>query len=55
MYTKKSDYGKFMNMMLTYSVSGKNPHDDVPDALANYTLFVTKPERKQARIMKNFL
>lgn len=55
LYTKKSDYGKFMNMMLTYSVSGKNPHDDVPDALANYTLFVTKPERKQARIMKNFL
>ena len=55
LYAKKSDYGRFMNMMLTYSVAGKNPHDDVPDALANYSLFVTKPERKAARIMKNFL
>jgi len=55
LYTKQSDYGRFMTQLLTYSVSGKNKHDDVPDAMANYTLFVTKPERKAARIMKNFL
>jgi len=55
LYSRQSDYGKFMNMMLSYSVSGKNPHDDVPDALANFTLFATRPERKAARIMKNFL
>ena len=55
LYVRNSDYGRFMNGLLTYSVAGKNPHDDVPDALANFTLFATRPERKVARIMKNFL
>ena len=55
LYTRKSEYGEFMNQLLCYSVSGKNPHDDVPDALANFALFATKPERKAARIMKGFL
>ena len=55
LYARQSDYGKFISQMLSYSVAGKNPHDDVPDALANFTLFATRPERKAARIMKNFL
>lgn len=44
-YSPKSDYGRFMTWLLTYSVVGKNVHDDVPDALANYALFVTKEKR----------
>ena len=55
LYTRQSDYGKFINMLLSYSVAGKNPHDDVPDALANFALFATRPEKRAARIMKNFL
>jgi len=55
LYNKQSDYGRFINQLLTYSVAGKNKHDDVPDAMANYALFVTKPERKVAKIMRNFL
>ena len=55
LYTRQSDYGTFINQLLSYSVSGKNPHDDVPDALANFSLFATRPERKAARIMRNFL
>ena len=55
LYTRQSDYGKFINMLLSYSVAGKNPHDDVPDAMANFALFATRPERKAARIMRNFL
>ena len=55
LYVRNSDYGRFMNQLLTYSVAGKNAHDDVCDAMANFTLFATKPERKAARIMKNFL
>lgn len=55
LYTRQSDYGKFINQLLSYSVAGKNPHDDVPDALANFALFATRPERKAARIMRNFL
>ena len=55
LYTRQSDYGVFINQLLSYSVSGKNKHDDVPDAMANFALFATRPERKVARIMKNFL
>lgn len=39
-YDPKSDYGKAMNFMLTYSVAGKNKFDDVVDGLANFRLFV---------------
>lgn len=41
-YKPKEDYGVMMSFLLTYSVVGKNPHDDVPDGLANFVLFVTR-------------
>lgn len=34
MYKKKSDYGKMMEMLCSYTVAGKNKHDDVPDGMA---------------------
>lgn len=34
MYQKKSDYGKMMDMLCSYTVAGKNKHDDVPDGMA---------------------
>lgn len=39
-YQPKSDYGKMMGFLLSYSVRGKNPHDDVPDGLASFALFM---------------
>ena len=39
-YKPKEDYGKMMGFLLSYSVRGKNPHDDVPDGLASFALFV---------------
>jgi len=42
LYSQKDDYGRFMSMLVTYSVSGKNKHDDVPDCLANFALFITR-------------
>jgi len=39
-YTPKSDYGRMMGFLLGYSVAGKNKHDDVPDGMANFALFV---------------
>lgn len=42
LYAPKDDYGRFMSMLVTYSVSGKNKHDDVPDCLANFALFITR-------------
>lgn len=41
-YPVRSEYGEFMSQMLSYSVEGKNKHDDVVDALANFVLFATR-------------
>ena len=34
MYKKKEDYGKMMDLLCSYTVAGKNKHDDVPDGMA---------------------
>lgn len=41
-YNPKEDYGVMMSWLVTYSVVGKNSHDDVPDGLANFALYATK-------------
>ena len=33
-YKPNSDYGKFMKMLCSYTMAGKNKNDDVPDGLA---------------------
>ena len=40
LYKTKDDYGKMMAFLLSYSVAGKNSHDDVPDGLAQLALFI---------------
>lgn len=45
LYLPKSDYGIFMDWLLCYSVAGKNVHDDIPDTLANFALYVTRKDR----------
>ena len=53
-YSPKSDYGKMMSFMLGYSVAGKNKHDDVPDGLANFALFISRKLNKhETRIIKS--
>lgn len=42
LYQKKSDYGRMMDFLLSWTTSGKNKHDDVPDGLANYTIYVAR-------------
>lgn len=44
-YAPKSDYGTFMNWLLSYTTAGKNAHDDVVDCLANFALYVTRERR----------
>lgn len=39
LYPKKSDYGKFMDMLCSYTHVGKNAHDDAPDAMAMFAIF----------------
>lgn len=45
LYTEKDDYGVMMRWLLSYSVSGKNVHDDIPDGWANFALFVNRGAR----------
>ena len=45
LYTPKEDYGIMMGWLMIYSLVGKNVHDDVPDGLANFALYVTKSPR----------
>lgn len=53
-YMKKSDYGRFMNFLTTYTVAGRNAFDDVPDCMANFALFVTRSlHRRKTRIMRS--
>lgn len=53
-YAPKTDYDIFMTNLLSYSVAGKNIHDDVPDCLANFALFVNRRFRvRQTVIMKS--
>lgn len=48
-YTPKSDYGRMMNFLLTYTIAGKNKNDDVPDGMAIFAEFVTKRLYKRMR------
>lgn len=34
LYKKSSEYGKMMDMLCSYTMAGKNKHDDVPDGMA---------------------
>lgn len=50
LYSPKSDYGVMMNWLLCYSTVGKNNHDDVPDGLANFRIFVTGMQPQLAKV-----
>ena len=50
-YLPKSDYAVFMSQLVSYSVVGKNKHDDVPDCMANFALYVTKKDRVRRTVI----
>ena len=33
-YKRNSEYGQFVNMLCSYTMAGKNKHDDIPDGMA---------------------
>lgn len=53
MYKPKEHYGVMMSWLLSYSVKGKNPHDDVPDGWAQFALFVQNKIPSQAAVYKS--
>ena len=38
-YKRTTDYGRMMDMLCSYTVAGKNKHDDVPDGMAMFAEF----------------
>lgn len=51
-YQKKSDYGKMMEMLCSYTVAGKNKHDDVPDGMAMLAEFAQSLGGQKVEVFK---
>lgn len=53
MYKAKSDYGRMMHLLCTYSTlsKGKDVHDDVPDGLAMLALFINQTFRRRQAVV----
>lgn len=52
MYRRQSDYGRFMDQMVTYTVTGKNKHDDTVDAMAMLALYAQSFETPKVQAMR---
>lgn len=49
-YDPKSDYGNMMTYLCSYTQLGKNKHDDAPDGLAMFALYVQELEGGQVEV-----
>lgn len=54
MYKKKDDYGKMMEMLCSYTVAGKNKHDDVPDGMAMLSEYAQSFNRNKVEIFSRY-
>jgi predicted phage terminase large subunit-like protein len=52
MYKKSSDYGKMMDMLCSYTMAGKNKHDDVPDAFAMLSEYAQSMTNTSVEVFK---
>ena len=51
LYSNKDDYGIFITQLLSYTVSGKVPHDDCVDAVAMFAEWQGRPESIPTKIV----
>ena len=54
LYKKKEDYGKMMDMLCSYTMVGKNKHDDVPDGMAMLSEYAQSFTRNKVEIFNRF-
>ena len=54
MYKKKEDYGRMMEMLCSYTVAGKNKHDDVPDGFAMLSEYAQSLVGNKAEVFQRF-
>ena len=52
LYAKDKEYRDAMTQLTTYSMMGKNKHDDVPDALAMFVDWQMSDRSNMVQIMK---
>lgn len=50
MYKKKDDYGRMMEMLCSYTLAGKNKHDDVPDGMAMLSEYAQSFTRNRVEV-----
>lgn len=51
-YTAGTDYGRFMNNLVTYSMVGKNKHDDAPDGMAMLMIYMDQMMGGKAEVFQ---
>lgn len=52
-YTPKSPYGMAVAALMSYTVAGKNPTDDVPDGMGMFAEYVANGTRKPTQIINS--
>ena len=52
MYHRGSEYGRMVDMLCSYTMSGKNKHDDVPDGMAQYAEFAQSMNSGKVEVFK---
>lgn len=50
-YKPNSDYGKMMGFLTTYTMKGRNKHDDVPDGMAMMVLYLENMSGGRVQIL----
>lgn len=53
LYPTKGDYGTMMGQLLSYSVAGKNSHDDVCDGLASFAKWRSAPPPEPTKVVRS--
>lgn len=51
-YQKSSDYGRMMNLLCMWTMSGKNKHDDVPDGMAMLAEYAQSLDGAKVEVFK---
>ena len=54
LYKKKEDYGRMMEQLTSYTVAGKNRHDDVPDGMAMLAEYAQSFNRNRVQVFERY-
>ena len=54
MYKKKEDYGRMLDMLCSYTMAGKNKHDDIPDGFAMLSEYAQSLTGNKVEIFQRF-